>query len=337
MAKKDSRRSGRNNLATSYFNVKKIRKHAVPLLSKQVPVKIEGVRMLRGKWVAEIKHPKKKYVRMWLGSYATQEEASKVYQLTKKEHEKINKFQAKSIDDDQEVLNTPVEYDVKSLCDDGDVAIKGIGKNDQTMEDVGIGDQAMKADLFNDRDVLSSKEQVFSKMEGVRMRKGKWVAEIKHPKKKNVRMWLGSYATQEEAAKVYVSKKMEHEKLQLQAIAQKQKLVDDHVESNAEPVSDDLNAMMEVVDFDDQGKKSVNFHNEKLVNILKEVKAESPYDYCDATVMIVDSDDQAEWSLSKGRVLEQETGDMLLQLGPILIDRYGCLLGEYSWIDDLSI
>lgn len=382
MAKKNSRRSAKKNLATSYFSVKKTRKQAVPLPLKEVPMKIEGVRMLRSRWVAEIKHPEKKNVRIWLGSYATQEEAAKAYQSKKMEHEAI-KFQVtvkkeKQLLDDQEFVSA-------LESDDRDVAIKGIGNDDQAMEDDVIDDQAMKAvdnndqeivnvvkveNLFDDRDVrvsvvefddqarkvldftaksignhaisLPSKQQGFTKIEGVRMRKGKWVAEIKHPKKKNVRIWLGCYATQEEASKVYQAKKMEHEKLKLQAIAQKEKLVDDqevgsaYVESNAETVSDDPNAMMEVVDFD----------GERIVNVLKEVKAESRSDDCDVTMSVVDSDDQAtkvvhfddqaERSLSRG-IVEQEAGDMLLQLGPILIDKYGCLSGEFSWIDDLSI
>ncbi|KAL8107236.1 hypothetical protein AgCh_023882 [Apium graveolens] len=147
---------------------------------------------------------------------------------------------------------------------------------------------------------------------------------------------------------------MELEKLKHQATAQKKKLVDvkevlsAHVESNAEPVSDDPNVMMEVVDTDNQAKKVVDFDDGEIVDVLKEVKAESRPDDCNVTMSvtysedqatdIVRSDDQAERSLSKGRVVEQKAaGDMLLQLGPILIDRYGRLLGEFSWIGDLSI
>ncbi|KAK1367852.1 hypothetical protein POM88_033944 [Heracleum sosnowskyi] len=346
--------------------------------------------------------PDKKNVRIWLGSYATQEEAAKVHQLKKMEHEKI-KVESIAIDknsvDDQEVGSARVEFDAKSLSDDRDaVAMEGIDNDDQALEDIVIDDQAMKAvdfndqetvsvlkeskveNLFDDRDVrvnvvefddqvrevpdftaketgrdaipLQSKQQVVTKIEGVRKRKSKWVAEIKHPKKKNVRIWLGSYATQEEASKVYQSKKREHEKLKLQAIAGKDKLIADqevvssHVESNAEPVSGDPNVRMEVFNFDDQAKKVVDFVHEKIVNIHKESNAAYSDDR-DVTMSVVDSDDQAteiihfddkvERSLSRGIVVEQKAGDMLVQLGLILIDRYGHLLGQFSWIDDLSI
>ncbi|KAL8107239.1 hypothetical protein AgCh_023885 [Apium graveolens] len=147
---------------------------------------------------------------------------------------------------------------------------------------------------------------------------------------------------------------MELEKLKLQAIAQKEKLVDvrevvsAHMESNTEPVSDDPNVMMEVVHTDDQAKKVVDCDDGEIVNVLKEFKAESRPDDCDVPMSVTNSENQAaeifrsdyqaKRSLSKGRVVEQKAArDMLMQLGPILIDRYGRLLGEFSWIDDLRI
>ncbi|KAK1367847.1 hypothetical protein POM88_033939 [Heracleum sosnowskyi] len=202
-------------------------------------------------------------------------------------------------------------------------------------------------------------QEVPVKIEGVRMRKSRWIAEIKHPKKKNVRIWLGSYATPEEASKVYQSKKMEYEEIKLQATTNNdEKLVCDqqvissaHVESDAESLSDDValrgididDQVMEETISDDQAMKAVDFIDQKTVNVLKVSKAESLFDDRDVAVNVVEFDYQAmevvdyqaERSLSKGKVLA--IGDMLLQLGPVSIDRYGCILGEFRWMDDLSI
>ncbi|KAK1367846.1 hypothetical protein POM88_033938 [Heracleum sosnowskyi] len=204
--------------------------------------------------------------------------------------------------------------------------------------------------------VAEQHQEVPVKIEGVRMRKSRWIAEIKHPKKKNVRIWLGSYATPEEASKVYQSKKMEYEEIKLQATTNNdEKLVcDQQVISSAHVESDDRDVAVRGVDIDDQAMEVVVFDVQRMkavdqetVNVLKESKAESKaeslFDDCDVAVNVIKFDDQAmevidyqvERSLSKGKVVA--IGDMLLQLGPVLIDRCGCILGEFSWMDDLSI
>lgn len=191
----------------------------------------------------------------------------------------------------------------------------------------------------------SEQQVVPVKIEGVRLRKSRWIAEIKHPNKKYVRIWLGSYATPEEASKAYQSKKMEFEEIKFQAnMAKDKKLVGDQevgsapVESDAESSPDDHDVTMKGIDLDDQATRAVDFDDQ-------EPKAESLFDDRDVDVNVVEFDDramevvdyQAERSLSRGKVVEQEIGDILLQLGPVLIDKYGYILGEFSWMDDLSI
>ncbi|KAK1367853.1 hypothetical protein POM88_033945 [Heracleum sosnowskyi] len=146
---------------------------------------------------------------------------------------------------------------------------------------------------------------------------------------------------------------MKHENFKIQAIAEKDKLDDHqevvsvHAESNLESLSEDPDVTMEVVDFDDQATKGIDFDNEKIVNVFEESNAESRCDDRDVMANVVDCDDQAtevirfddqaERSSCRRRVAEQETGDMLVELGPILIDKHGYILGEFSWIDDLNI
>ncbi|WOG85623.1 hypothetical protein DCAR_0104814 [Daucus carota subsp. sativus] len=304
MAKKNCRKSVTKNLATSYFTVRKTRRHAVCLSEKQVPMKLEGVRMKRSRWVAEIEHPKKKNVRMWIGSFATQEEASKAYQMRKMELEEI-KFKD-AVKKDKFVGDQEVE----AFCDDGDDGV------------VVCDDQVMKGVDFD------------GEKNGVTI--------------EGVRICLGSYTAQEEASKAYQSEKMEHEKLKLRAIARKDNLGDDqevvsgHEESNAESLPDNSDVVVKLADFDDQVATLVGFDDANIV----ESRGESQSDDCDVSVNVIGSDDQAmevihidyqaERSLSR-RIVEQEAVDMLLQSGPILMDRYGCLLGEFSWMDDLSI
>lgn len=129
--------------------------------------------------------------------------------------------------------------------------------------------------------------------EGVWKRKLKWVSKIRDPIKKRL-IWLGTYATPEEASEVYQSKKIElQEKVTAAAAAEKKK-------------RSKRNAVV-AAQIETQTEDFVS--NEETVAASSQNSSERMEDY---------------------------DNNILVRFGPVIINKQGFILGEFSWIDDLG-
>lgn len=186
------------------------------------------------------------------------------------------------------------------------------------------------AEKSHKQEETPSPTKIVRKFEGIRQKKSKWVAEIKDPIKK-IRIWLGTYETPEEASKVYESKKMAMEKKVL-AAAEKKK--------ERKRKSDDQG-----IERGEILKNSCSVFNEENVAVSKKMKTqEANKDQESSSPSVLDaiSNEKIRGNNFVGAEGFQcssgdEDGNILVEFGKVIIDKYGMILGDFSWIDDLRL
>ncbi|KAK4365431.1 hypothetical protein RND71_016789 [Anisodus tanguticus] len=148
---------------------------------------------------------------------------------------------------------------------------------------------------------------------GVHQRKdsGKYTTEIRNPISKK-RIWLGTFATAEEASRAYQSKKLEF-----------QKLVNAKQDGNSEK-------LVNVKQGHENSSKKVELQNDMPTDSSAGEKQEGKNQEGQ-------EDDEDLWMGEWVQLPGNRAVKFSLKLGLPIIDNYGSLSGEFSTLDDLSI
>ncbi|XP_060206934.1 uncharacterized protein LOC132634844 isoform X1 [Lycium barbarum] len=292
-----------------------------------------------------------KHKKVWLGTFDTVEEASQAY-LSKKSVLKKLGQQGNKPKKNCYQFQQPESPLVTSLS---------VANHDQTLNSASVSRRNKR--------IGANRTTHFFKVHK-RKSSGKYTTEIKNPISKK-RIWLGTFATAEEASQAYQSKKLEFQKLveamqqqctnklthpvqdgkseELVNIKQGHKNVNCELESAGGseidvPISNSSNeGTLQWIDSHEISAAEEAFHayvSKKFdVQSSKKVELQSgmPTDFSAGERQEGREDDEdlrmGEWvQLPGNRAVK-----FSLNLGLPIIDNYGSLLGEFSTLDDLSI
>lgn len=305
--------------------------------------KIVGVSQLsNGKYGARIRNPfTKKDVR--LGVFSSQEEAVNAYLAKKVQFtaKKAELEKEKVFKEDVEAPNVGVsqtKFVGVSELSSGKYGAR-IKNPSSSQEEAANAYLAKKAEFTTKKSELE-KEKVLRNnlgvsktgIVGVCKSKGKYCARIRHPSTKK-RLWLGTFNTKKEAFKVYLAKKTELEnEVQgnqrfpcVECKGDGMKNIDDNQsanENNNNPCSENQDHSSMEGDFSGSPDQETTSSNNNSCSEKSEASSEPEG--------IVVSPFSSSISSNVEILLMTKTGE------PVM-DTDGFLLGNWSWIDDLSL